>query len=221
MKYILMMFKLFEKLIKTLAGAVETNMITESINGYDILQDSGKLVFAHGFMKSGNHALIKALKLLGFWTAPVHIPFGTAIPTGYTHNIFIKRDPRNIMLSVMRIFKDASTPEALITSCKDLDYGGESTKDFFELLDKWSGWLTDPNTFVVKFEDLIASDAEMKRIAKYLKVPYKVGSFEKLPGDTATWNEEHTDYKDVWTQEVQDLWSSDAGTSLLIKWGYL
>ena len=51
MKYILMMFKLFEKLIKTLAGAVETNMITESINGYDILQDSGKLVFAHGFMK--------------------------------------------------------------------------------------------------------------------------------------------------------------------------
>ena len=195
-------------------------MVTKLIGGYEIIQDSGKLVFAHGFMKSGNHALIKALKLLGFWTAPVHITFGTAIPIGYTHNIFIKRDPRNIMLSVMRIFKDASTSEALITSCKDLDYGGESTKDFFELLDKWSGWLTDPNTFVVKFEDLIASDAEMRRISNYLGVSYIEGSFEKLPGNTDTWNEEHTDYKEMWTPEVQNLWSSKVGKNILTKWGY-
>ena len=193
-------------------------MITKRIAGYDIIQDSGKLVFAHGFMKSGNHAIIKALKLLGFWTAPVHIPFGQAIPTGYTHNIFIKRDPRNILISVMKSLGDPMTPEALIARVADVNYSDGSIKNFFQLLDKWTGWLTDPNTFVVKYEDLIANDIEMRRIATYLGVPYIEGSFERLPGDTATWSAEQSDYTTLWTPEIQALWGSVVGTKILTNW---
>ena len=82
------------------------------------------------------------------------------------------------------------------------------------------GWLDEGNTLVVRYEELIASDVCMRGIADYLEVPYLSGAFTELEGLTITWFAVHSDYRKLWTPEIQNVWSAEGGPELLTRWGY-
>lgn len=176
-----------------------------------------KLV-TNGFPKSGNHALVKACELLGQPAQVNHIPVSEGLPKGTTHHLFIKRDPRNVVVSALRFSGNTVTPGMFLSQFrKFLLADGRSLVDSMA---QYEGWLTHPQTLVIRFEDLIASDKAMHDIANYLDVPYINGAFEELPGLTRTWTGKLSDYRMIWTPEVKEQWDAEEGQELLIRWGY-
>lgn len=170
------------------------------------------MVTTSGFPKSGNHALVKAVQLLGQPCRVEHLPFGE--PVGDKH-IFIRRDPRNIVCSWLRFQGHPVTPGMFLTAFRRFQ-----ERSLVEEMAGYEGWLTDASTLFVRYENLIASDAEMRLIASYLGVPYLAGAFEALPGLTRTWFAEHSDYRGIWTPEVEAAWHAEGGAELLARWGY-
>lgn len=188
-------------------------------------------VFTNGFPKSGNHALVKACELLGVPVRVNHTPYSDGVPEGTTHHLFIKRDPRNVIISMLRMEEKTVSPGMFITKFRVWKEGTSYKDDYgithyipsvstIEAMTEYEPWLNDPNTYVIKYEDLIANDVEMKRIASIIDVPYLEDAFLDLPGLTATWNEEHSDYTKIWTPEVEAVWNAEGGKSLLERWGY-
>jgi len=192
-------------------------------------------VFINGFPKSGNHALRKACELLGVPAYVNHVPFKDGSPADSTHRIFIKRDPRNVIISKMRMDDEQVTPGTFITKFRawqradirviQLENGQTETVTIpqistIEAMSEYEQWLNDADTFQVKYEDLIRNDIEMRRIAVYLGVPYLDDAFESLPGLTKTWNDVHSDYNTIWTPEVETVWNAEGGPELLTRWGY-
>ena len=171
-----------------------------------------KKITTNGFPKSGNHALVKAVQLLGVPCEVTHIPFGGRV--GAKH-VFIKRDPRNVLCSWLRFNGHPVTPGMFITYFRRFH-----TLALVDEMAEFDGWLDDENTLVVAYEDLISSGVEMERIAAYLGVPYIAGAFEALPGMTRTWFAEHSDYRAIWTPEVEAAWVAEGGAELITRWGY-
>lgn len=144
------------------------------------------MVTTTGFAKAGNHALVKAVQLLGQPCEVTHVAY--VGPIG--QHVFIKRDPRNIVCSWLRFNGRPVTPGMFITALRLFQHAS-----LVEELAAYEGWLTDPQTLVVSYEALIASDAEMRRIAAYLDVPYLDDAFSELEGLTSTWFAQHSDYR--------------------------
>jgi hypothetical protein len=170
------------------------------------------MITTNGFPKSGNHALVKACQLLGQPCEVAHIPFGEPVESDH---IFIIRDPRNIVCSWLRFNGHPVTPGMFITAFRKFQ-----SRSLVEEMAEYDGWLEDPNTLVVEYDALISSDAEMRRIAEYLGVPYLDGAFECLPGLTKTWFPVHSDYSTIWTPEVESVWNAEGGPELLATWNY-
>lgn len=169
------------------------------------------MVITTGFAKSGNHALVKAVQLLGHPCSVDHIEY--AGPIG--QHVFIKRDPRNVVCSWLRFNGQPVTPGMFITALRLFQHAS-----LIEELAAYEGWLSDPQTLVVSYEALTASDAEMRRIAAYLDTPWIDGAFDELEGLTATWFAQHSDYRTIWTPEVDAVWVAEGGPALLARWGY-
>lgn len=170
------------------------------------------MVTTSGFPKSGNHALVKAVQLLGQPCKVSHLPYGE--PVAGKH-IFIKRDPRNIICSWLRFNGQQVTQGTFLTAFRSFQ-----DRSLVEEMAAFEGWLSDPETLVVRYEDLIATDGAMRAIAEFLDLPYLDGAFEALPGMTRTWFSDHSDYRTIWTPEVDAVWSSEGGPDLLSRWGY-
>lgn len=170
------------------------------------------MVTTNGFPKCGNHALVKALQLLGQPCQVQHLPFGQVIEGPH---VFIRRDPRNVVCSWIRFNGQPVTPGMFITAFRRFQ-----DRPLVAEMAEYEGWLTDSSTLVVSYEALIADDAEMRRIADHLGVPYISGAFEALPGLTKTWFAAHSDYRTIWTPEVEAVWSAEGGPELLARWGY-
>lgn len=181
------------------------------------------MVEANGFPKSGNHALARALESLGWPAGVAHIPFSAGWPDGVTHLVYIKRDPRNVVLSALRAEGNAPSPGLFLSFVRNFRtryVGGES---LINAMARYEGWLTDAKALVVRFEDLIAGDAELRRIADYLGAPYHAGAYEAFmspPGLTLTWTGALSDYRTLWTADVAREWEREGGNELLERWGY-
>lgn len=169
-------------------------------------------VTTNGFPKSGNHALVKAVQLLGVPCQVSHLVFGEEV--GERH-VFIKRDPRNILCSWLRFQGMPVTSGTFISAFRKFQEHGLCTE-----MMAYEKWLTNENTLVVSYENLVKSDATLRSIADYLGTPYIEGAFEDLPGMTRTWYSEHSDYRNVWTPTVAKVWKSEGGPELLSTWGY-
>lgn len=176
----------------------------------------------NGFPKSGNHALMKACELLGHPAQVEHIPFAQGLPEGTTHHIFIKRDPRNVVISALRHIGNHVTPGTILSSFKKFEFQrgilhGEGS--LVKLMGDYEGWLDDKKTLVVSYEELTNDATGMKMMAEYLGTPY-MGGFENLEGLTMTWNKVHSDFRIVFTSELHEQWAKEGGTDLLMRWGY-
>lgn len=170
------------------------------------------MVKTNGFPKSGNHALVKALQLIGQPCQVNHIPFDQAVEGKH---LFVKRDPRNVVCSWLRFSGHPVTPGMFITAFRKFQ-----DRSLVEELAEYEGWLNDENTLVVKYEDLIANDDELRAIAAFIGTPYIEGAFDNLPGLTRTWFADHSDYHAIWTPEVDAVWHAEGGPELLARWGY-
>ena len=170
-------------------------------------------VFCNGFPKSGNHALVKAVQLIGHPCEVNHRSCADGLPPNVTHHILVTRDPRNIIVSWLRFNREAVTPGTFLSKFRRFQRGtlDEDMSDF-----EW--WLGSAH--VVKYEDLVANAKAMVGIAVYLGTPYIAGAWENLEGHTVTYNKVHSDYRNIWTNQVQDDWSAEGGDDLLKRWGY-
>lgn len=170
------------------------------------------MVTTNGFSKSGNHALVKAVQLLGQPCEVNHIPFGEVIEGKH---IFIKRDPRNVICSWLRFNGRPVTPGMFITAFRLFQ-----TASLNDEMAEYEGWLSDTSAHVVRYEDLISDDSCIRGIATFLEIPYLAGAFENLPGLTRTYYPDHSDYRAIWSPEVEAVWSAEGGPELLARWGY-
>jgi hypothetical protein len=171
-------------------------------------------VTANGFPKAGNHALVKGLQLLGVDCDVSHIPVAEGVPADVPH-VFIKRDPRNIICSWLR-FQGRPVTQGMFLTCLDRF----QERGLVDEMAEYEGWLHDTSTIVVRYEDLIASDVVLRRLASVLEVPYLDDAFTHLPGMTRTWHKQHSDYQTIWTPEVEAGWVAAGGPDLLKRWGY-
>ena len=172
-------------------------------------------IFANGFPKTGNHALVKALELLGVPAEVNHRPFSQGLPKGTTHHVLIKRDPRDVVISMLRFNHQPVTVGTFLARFRK--FQGAS---LVEEMAEYEPWLGGALTVLVRYEDLSASDREMRRIAAAIGIPYLEGSWEQLPGLTYTWNEVHSDYRAIWGPTLEGVWNSEGGADLLQRWGY-
>jgi hypothetical protein len=170
------------------------------------------MITTNGFPKSGNHALVKAVQLLGQPCEVNHVPFGSPV---VEKHVFIKRDPRNVVCSWLRFIGRPVTDGMFLTSFRN--FQGRALVS--EMAD-YEGWFGDENTHVVRYEDLISDEACIRGIAEFLTVPYLKSAFSNLPGLTRTWNAAHSDYRAIWTPEVAAVWEAEGGDDLLKRWGY-
>lgn len=169
-------------------------------------------VIANGFPKHGNHALVKGLQLLGVPCQVNHIPCAEGVAG---RHVFIKRDPRNALCSWLRFVGRPVTPGMFITAFRDFD-----GRPLVAAMAEYEGWLADAGTLVIRYEDLIADSAVLRDISRTLETPYIDGAFEALPGLTRTWNADHSDYRAIWTADVEAVWAAEGGPDLLARWGY-
>ena len=170
-------------------------------------------ITTNGFPKHGNHPLVKACQLLGVPCAVSHIPFGGQVEAKH---LFIKRDPRNALIAWLRMFGQPETAGMFITTFRQYQ-----NSPLVGQMAAYEGWLQDADTYQVRYEDLIASRVTMEGIAGYLGIPYLEGAFEELPGVTLTWTgPNHSDYRTIWTPEVETVWAAEGGPELLDRWGY-
>lgn len=166
------------------------------------------MAFLNGPPKMGNHALWKACELLGIVTNGVnHVEHPADIERPH---IFIRRDPRNALVSWVRFEGMPVTQGTLITAMAS----------YLPQLARYEGWLTDPDTLVVTFERLVSDDQQMREIAAHCGVPYLDDAWPNLPNHTKTWTGRLSDYREHWTPAVDAAWVAAGGPALLERWGY-
>lgn len=169
-------------------------------------------LIVNGFPKHGTHAAMKACELLGVNGIRAHWIHGKLPP--HAKHVFIKRDPRDALISWVRMMKRQVTQGFIIASIRKFQ-----DESIARELRRFVPFLRD-GTFVLKYEALVADDRELRRLAEYLGVPFLSDAFENLPGFTATWNNKHSDHREYWTPEIEAVWLEEKGAQILEAWGY-
>jgi len=159
--------------------------------------------------------------------------------------LFLIRDPRDVVISHYKYVNEidtthyshdfiASLPDdnarlkAVITGETGVI---ESAADVWQ---QYSGWLTDPNTLVIKFEDLIGNQGGgsqelqygvIDAIAMHLKIKISSSDIEYIAGNVFSKNAstfrkgQIGNWKDIFTDEHVELFKEETG-NLLIELGY-
>jgi hypothetical protein len=163
--------------------------------------------FTTGIMKSGTHALQRAVALFGGEGEHGHIPWDSRSEINQPH-LYIIRNPRNVLVSWVR-HTHGSISEELLFNAIDTFEGGTSMAKHFAVYD---GWLTDPGTLVVTYERLLGRIEEMQRIAVYLGLDATLApaAFTRLPfEETLSRNTRPSDWRQHWTPALDDRWQRD------------
>lgn len=174
----------------------------------------------NGAPKMGNHALWKAACLLGLESSGVnHIPYQELngaetseqelLATCDMH-VFIRRDPRNALMSWVRFQKLPVTVSTMVSAMSD----------YILQLDPFEPWLQREGVVQVRFEELVSSPQAMQDLATAVGVPYPEEAWESLPNHTKTWTGKLSDYREVWTPALEVAWQARGGNELLTRWGY-
>lgn len=127
-------------------------------------------------------------------------------------HLFILRNPRDIAVSWMRhrAKQDPSLKEGYPLLKKLIQQGmyGESVPDFFL---GFVEWLDKQNIYVVKFEDVKSTSFDFTPMFEYLGIEAPEESIKSALGVGPTFNKRTSDWRDVWTDELQDIWKDSNG----------
>ena len=182
------------------------------------------MIYCNGIPKSGTHALVRAVTLLGFRSTEViqghydikHRDLPKAMQArGFIH---IKRNPRNIMISWLRYRNFPLTKEELIKTFNRYHY-----HPIYTLFARYERFLSD-GTLVVRFEDLFSDGGDsLQRIADKLDVSVPKNAYDEIEGKTITFKEVHSnwqDYPDLWDDSIEEEWIKARGPEIEKIWGY-
>lgn len=185
-------------------------------------------VLVNGCPKTGTHALFRGVELLGVVGRPDnasamrdlpgvyrdHIPYGGSV-SGFKH-VHIVRNPRNVLVSWVRMLKGEVAQGFIIAALREY----HTRIPFPAYYRQFLGWLEDPNTLTVRFEKLLESDAELRRIAEFLSIPYLDDAFGQIIGPTRTWTGRLSDWTEWWSTNLEEVWTQEGGYELEKDLGY-
>lgn len=178
------------------------------------------VVVCNGLPKTGTHALLKCVELLGVPHARDHMEHGHW-PHGYApegKHICIFRDPRNVLVSWVRFARNEAVSAGFLMAAIRAYYSGES---FVAEAGMFTPYLSDPNALAVRFEDLLSDGgASVIAIAGFIGVPEIPDVYESIPGMTVTYTGALSVWQDHWTDQVDAVWQEEGGPQLLADWGY-
>jgi hypothetical protein len=174
------------------------------------------MINLNGAPKSGTHALIKAVELLGLPCDGVSAqilrsPYAVA-PKG-AGAVFIYRHPRNALISRVRMERAQQvTPGLLITTMSGF------CAEYMQYVD----YLSDSETLCVRLENLIAQETTHQAIAAHIGRMYIANAHAALPGMTFSYNAAPSEWTtDLnWTQQVTDEWVANGGAACEAAFGY-
>jgi len=160
-----------------------------------------------GHPKSGTNALALAVELLGLPVHRQHIEYGVR-----KADIAVIRNPKDMLVSWVRMCKKPVTEGTLIAAMRSFD-----GRPYKESLAAYIGW----RPIAVRYESLIASDAEMRNIANRFGVKYIKNAWEDLlRSDTPTKNSTQSYWRDYETPLLVEAWGDLVGGNTLAEWGY-
>ena len=169
-------------------------------------------IICNGIPKSGTHALVKAVQLLGQPTRHEHLPYSQKLNG---KQILIKRHPRNIIISWVRFIKQQVTEGFIIHEMKTFEDNG-----LVQCLNDYSGYLTDKDTLVVSFESLISEESELRNISDFIGCEYIGDAFNNIIGLTPTYTGELSNWEDHWTDNIDKEWVKLNGHTAERLWNY-
>ena len=171
------------------------------------------MIYCTGARKSGTHLLLKALQLFGGdCLQAIHCNKGYDFPWKTTTDtrVHIIRNPRNVLISWVRW---ENLPRNNQTIIANMNYIIKCMSGHF-------GWIGEEHCLTVRFEELLTDPNEIKKIGEYLGKPLRKNHFELLWGDTLTFTNDLTEWRDFWTDEVNAAWIERGGVEIENKMGY-
>ena len=173
------------------------------------------MLYCGGAPKSGTNLLLKAISLFNTNDDVRKHHYGFDKPFPFEDDahpqVQIIRNPRNTLISWVR-FK--SLPRNNDTIIKSMELCIDYMNSHFDCIadDRWH---------TVRFEELLSDPKVIEGIGEYLGLPLVENHFEKLWGDTSTFTNDLTDWKDWWTEEVNEAWTTKGGVELETKMNYV
>jgi len=169
------------------------------------------LCICNGSSKTGSHLLLKAVSLFyGHIGLPQHehTPyFAKRDDRKYLH---ITRNPRNVLISWCRFMGIELTDENLL----------EQIPIIIDEMREYVPWLGDTEVLNVKFEELLDDPKHLDRISEFINMPLVANHFENLWGRTYTFTGRLSDWRDYWSDELQESWVKFGGLKLEADLGY-
>lgn len=165
------------------------------------------MIICNGSPKTGTHLLVKAARLFG----------GNAMLSSHNHDpkltvphIHIIRNPRNALISYLRMNKSELTRSNIITEMPS----------FIAEYSEYIGLLNLNDVLTVTFEDLLTDESELLRISKFIGLPLIEGHFRKLWGQTATFTGDLSNWRNHWHTKAARKWVEYGGDTLEAALGY-
>lgn len=164
------------------------------------------MIHCNGSPKTGTHLLVKSVRMFNCVIAS-HNHNPELSPTKHIH---IRRNPRNAIISYLRMDKTELTSKNIISKMKL----------FIDEYSQYVHLLSDKNILNVSFEDLLTDENELKRIADFIGFPLVDNHFKMLWGNTATFTGSLSNWRDYWCRDIIKAWSELGGVELENSLGY-
>lgn len=169
------------------------------------------MIYCNGSPKNGTHLLLNSVRLFGgvcFTAQHKHEP--NLILSKDDKHIHIVRNPRNALISYMRM-------NNIDLSVKNIS---NEIPRLIEEQSSYLHYLRDTKTLNIKFENLVSSDKELNRMAKYLDMRLIDDHFDKSKKGVATWTGRLSNWVEVWEGKINSAWIVNGGLELEQKMGY-
>lgn len=176
-------------------------------------ENSLAVVLCNGIPKSGTHALVRAVQLLGCETEHVHTPYSDKASG---KQILITRNPKNTLISWLRFTGEKVTQGFLMGLFKS--YDGYPLYDSYA---RYQPYQEDKDTLIVRFEELFSDGgSSLERVADFIGVPLLDDAYDNIEGLTLTYTGKLSDWRDHWSDLVEAAWIEARGDEVEKLWSY-
>ena len=146
---------------------------------------------------------------------------GRLIDSGHKM-VHIVRNPRNVAISWMR-HRNKQSPnfrvseENLLKIIENKMFG----MSVVEYYSGFTGWINSKLALNLKFEEIFEEKKKtVKSFSSYLQLDHKEIDMNKVFGRGSTFTGNWSDWKEWWSQDVEEAWIRSSGIELEEKLGY-